>query len=82
MNDQTIRKQHNKEVNIISRMKKAETIFKDEVKAEIVASFRYLKDKEKYGDTTQKELETRKPHTGSEIQQVAQEWNELTNSIL
>jgi uncharacterized protein YwgA len=72
----------NNEAKIISRMKKAETIFKDAVKAETVASFRYLKYKENYGDMTQKELEIRKPYTGSEIQQVAQEWYQLTNSIL
>jgi uncharacterized protein YwgA len=72
----------NNEENIISKMKKAENIFKNAEKAEIVASFRYLKDKEKYGDMTQKELEIRKPYTGSEIQQVAREWNELTNSVL
>ncbi len=72
----------NNEAIIISRMKKAEIIFKDAVKAEIVASFRYLKDKEKYGDLTLKELEIRKPYTASEIQEVALEWNELTNSTL
>lgn len=62
-------------------MKKARTVLDDTNKAELIASFLYLK--EKYGINTlaQEQLKIRKPYFSSDIQRVVQEWDQLTNLI-
>jgi hypothetical protein len=69
------------EQNIITKMKKARTVLDDTNKAELIASFLYLK--EKYGINTlaQEQLKIRKPYFSSDIQRVVQEWDQLTNLI-
>jgi uncharacterized protein YwgA len=71
------------EQNIVERIKKAQGIFDDADKAEIIASLHYLKQRCKAESQAQEELRTRKPRFSLEkIQQAAKDWNKLTNSIL
>jgi hypothetical protein len=71
-----------KEQNMVEKIKKAQGIFDDADKAEIIASLLYLKERCK-GKSEAQELRTRKLRFSlDEIQQAAQEWNKLTNSVL
>jgi uncharacterized protein YwgA len=72
-----------KEQTLLTRIKKARMLFNDSDRAELIASFLYLKDNYGGKDIAEQQLKIRKPRFSSDgIRKIIEEWILLTKPVL